>query len=497
MGALTSKPYAFISRSWELKSVESVDVFDSYLSAIRYDYRGSQVLRVLPSININLNAGWITDKTRFYYDAVYHQRIVNPWIRSSFVINFLLSRDKRLDYFYSSSLLFPCSWVFALEVLYYSYSILKSDVGINFLSFLGLNEGLSSIRSCLALNCVAGSNLLSTSFFNIRSSYSFSLKNLDKVDCCVLVKNNIRLELPLLNLKLREMVLSGKTSVYSLGANFNFNYPIKSLGNSVSSLYEILAGRSFFSIQLLSYNAPIFLFGSFNLTDLRNKFLFKNLLNNFKTTKIGVETLFFSVSQVIFSEFALKFANKPFLTKDTNYHLINNDLIEFSNIFIQNSQLVANLSLPNKVITYVGSHGDQNATIADFVLPSAMNVEMNEIFLSLELRNKFSKFVVFPTFLNIRTTKAINCILKQLFNSLNYLPIIFCKNNASYETTKSVVFDEIEVSIPHYTDFLLLNSYNIITNNYLSDAQTRASQNLTLAYNTFNSSYKNFKNEGT
>jgi len=76
VGALTSKPYAFTARSWELRNTESIDVFDSVGSTIKLSTRGSSILRVLPKINDTINEEWITDKVRFSYDALKFQRIV-------------------------------------------------------------------------------------------------------------------------------------------------------------------------------------------------------------------------------------------------------------------------------------------------------------------------------------------------------------------------------------------------------------------------------------
>jgi NADH-quinone oxidoreductase subunit G len=81
IGALTSKPYAFLSRSWELKVYESVDIYDNFGSNIRFDVNNLKILRILPKINKNLNENWITDKVRFCYDGLYKQRINSPLLR--------------------------------------------------------------------------------------------------------------------------------------------------------------------------------------------------------------------------------------------------------------------------------------------------------------------------------------------------------------------------------------------------------------------------------
>ena len=82
VGALTSKPYAFVARPWELKKTDSIDVFDALGSNIRVDSKGDKVLRVLPRINEDINQEWISDKTRFAYDGLNHQRLDRYYIRN-------------------------------------------------------------------------------------------------------------------------------------------------------------------------------------------------------------------------------------------------------------------------------------------------------------------------------------------------------------------------------------------------------------------------------
>ena len=83
VGALTSKPYAFAARSWELTKTESVDVLDAVGSNIRVDVRDKQVMRILPRLNESINQEWIADKTRFAYDGLRKQRLDRPYVRSN------------------------------------------------------------------------------------------------------------------------------------------------------------------------------------------------------------------------------------------------------------------------------------------------------------------------------------------------------------------------------------------------------------------------------
>src|SRR5215216_3529674 len=83
VGALTSKPFAFTARPWELAKTESIDVMDALGSAIRIDTRGREVMRILPRINEAVNEEWISDKTRHVVDGLRTQRLDRPYIREN------------------------------------------------------------------------------------------------------------------------------------------------------------------------------------------------------------------------------------------------------------------------------------------------------------------------------------------------------------------------------------------------------------------------------
>ena len=83
VGALTSKPYAFKARPWELRKTETIDVMDALGSAIRVDARGRDVMRMLPRVNEDVNEEWISDKTRFVVGRPARQRLDRPYVREN------------------------------------------------------------------------------------------------------------------------------------------------------------------------------------------------------------------------------------------------------------------------------------------------------------------------------------------------------------------------------------------------------------------------------
>jgi NADH dehydrogenase/NADH:ubiquinone oxidoreductase subunit G len=487
MGALTSKPYAFGSRPWELKNMESIDIFDSYTSAVRYDYRGVQILRVLPAIDTSINVEWITDRVRFYYDAIRTQRIVIPWVRGALLANFLKQYNVNINYFYDSVFLFNCSWVFALEVLKFNSYFFKNSDSILLRNFFDYTEGLKSVCILKQLSNNSGFGNFKNSLMVNRKLFKFSHFLLEKVNACILVGLNLRYDLPLLNLKLREKVNNNTICVFNLGSLYNFNYNVMSLGNTSYKLYELVNGKHYMLPQLVDFNKIICLTGS----GLSNEFFKISYL--FEAIKKYVSIEFYKVcekpAQLLSNELGIELdCTDNMFTDDIIYNLNNFDDIDFEEDFLNYNSF---LNVPNKLIIYSGSHGDINAELADFVFPASMNTEHNEFYLNLDLKLRLSRLVIAPTFLNMRSIFAINKMLAYV------LPLKFRNvNNKLFNLY-------IDNKIPNFEEVysLMINDFEIVllessTNNaYLSNSVTRASEFLTLAYSTYNSRYSNFRFE--
>jgi NADH dehydrogenase/NADH:ubiquinone oxidoreductase subunit G len=487
MGALTSKPYAFGSRPWELKNMESIDIFDSYISSVRYDYRGVQILRVLPAIDTSTNMEWITDRVRFYYDAIRTQRIVIPWVKGALLANFLKQYNTNINYFYDSAFLFNCSWVFALEVLKFNSYFFKENDSVLLRNFFDCTEGLKSVYVLKQLSSHSGFDNFRTSSLVNRKSFKFSHFLLEKVNACVLIGLNLRYDLPLLNLRLREKVNNNTVCVFNLGSLYNFNYNVVNLGNASSKLYELINGKHFILPQLINFGKIICLVGN----RLNNELLKINYL--FETIKKYVNIEFCKIyekpAQLLSSEFGVELDYiSSMLTSDIIYNLNNFDDIDFDEEFLNCNSF---LGVPNKLIIYSGSHGDINAELADFVFPASMNTEHNEFYLNLDLKLRLSRLIIAPTFLNMRTIFSISKMLMYV------LPLKFRNINNRllnlYIGSKIPDFEEVYSLM--INDFEIVLSESNTSNAYLSNSVTRASEFLTLAYATYNSRYSNFRFE--
>jgi NADH dehydrogenase (ubiquinone) Fe-S protein 1 len=191
VGALTSKPYAFIARPWELKTVDSIDISDAIGSNIRIDYKETEIVRILPRLNEEINEEWISNKTRFMYDGLKHQRLVRPYIKA--INNLMVS-----------------NWVDSLSLI---KIIFESKVFSkkNIVGICGANNDLETLVSFKNfINSLGSENIGFERNLNINNTYSFNYKfNMDTTkiensDFCLLIGINPRYEGSLLNVRLRK-----------------------------------------------------------------------------------------------------------------------------------------------------------------------------------------------------------------------------------------------------------------------------------------------------
>lgn len=233
VGALTSMPYAFTARPWELMSIETIDILDSMASSIRLDVVNNQVVRVLPVLNETLNEEWLTNKARFSYDALSLQRLYYPKLK--IINNFIV-----------------ISWVKALKLFIdYIFDIELKNIEAICGPFLDLETGLLLKYFFNSFGCsnifYQGSslNLINTDF---RFMFLFNSKiiDLEEANFVLLIATNLRLENPLLNMRLRKNYIKRgpELIILSFGLTIDYStYPVLNIGNSFSSLFRFFEGK--------------------------------------------------------------------------------------------------------------------------------------------------------------------------------------------------------------------------------------------------------------
>ena len=212
VGALTSKPYAFTARSWELKKTETIDVLDALGSAIRVDTRGNQVMRVLPRINDDINEEWLGDKSRFSVDGLIRQRLDRPYVR----------KDGKLQ---------PVSWHEALAAV---AAKLKTVPGDRLAAIVGDLADAEAMVALKDLWTALGSPHLDarqdgTKLGGPRVSYLFNstIAGIEAADALLLIGCNPRKEAPVLNARLRKRYLRGGFAVASVGSEDRSYLPLR------------------------------------------------------------------------------------------------------------------------------------------------------------------------------------------------------------------------------------------------------------------------------
>lgn len=253
VGALTSKPFAFTARPWELGKTESVDVMDALGSAIRVDTRGREVMRVMPRVNDSINEEWISDKSRFIWDGLKTQRLDRPYVR----------RNGRLQ---------PATWPEA-------FAEIKTAVSATNGSKIGAIAGdLASVEEMYALKELLTS-LGSTSYdcrqdgtaldpVLGRSSYilNSTIEGIEDADALLLIGCNPRLEAAVMNARIRKRWRRGGFPIGVIGENADLRYDYSYLGAGTDTLSDLVAGKNNFFDALKTAAKPLIIIGQGALT---------------------------------------------------------------------------------------------------------------------------------------------------------------------------------------------------------------------------------------
>ena len=368
VGALTSKPYAFEARPWELTKTETIDVMDAVGSNIRVDTKGWEVKRILPRVNEDINEEWISDKTRYACDGLLNNRIDQPYIRNN-------------------GKLVPATWDEAFQKIKEEFS---KTVRIG-----GLIGELTDLETIYALKnfLVTFSGSASIDFrqkdFYIDpshpSNYLFntSIANLDHADLILLVGANPRLEATMINARIRKNFINNQTEIYSIGDPGDQTYKINYLGDNLNILKDIENDKSIFSEKIKLSKKPIIIIGESVLNTKQGLYVLETSKSILKKNNAlpGLNILHqkaSSVGAIMLQAFSLS----EDVVKNEILYLVGADEIE--------------IDKKNKFIIYQGSHASKNTKIADVVLPGAAYTEKDALYVNLEGRVQAAFKASFP-----------------------------------------------------------------------------------------------------
>jgi NADH-quinone oxidoreductase subunit G len=247
VGALTSKPYAYSARAWELRKTDSIDVLDAVGAAIRIDARGADVMRILPRVNDDVNEEWLGDKSRFAVDGLKRRRLDRPWIRENGKLR-------------------PASWEEAFAAIAARVKTLPGgDIGAiagdlcDAESMLALKDMLAALGS-QNLDCRQDGAALDASR---REFYLFNttIAGIEDADAVLFIGTNPRREAPVLNARIRKRWNAGHFSVGLIGEAADITFPYDHIGDSGAAIKILLDGTHGFAEVLDAAKAPMIVLG--------------------------------------------------------------------------------------------------------------------------------------------------------------------------------------------------------------------------------------------
>ncbi len=385
VGALTSKPYAFNARPWELTKTESIDAMDALGSNIRIDARGGEVQRVLPLINEEINEEWISDKTRFSYDGLRRQRLDRPYVR----------RDGRLR---------PVSWSEAFAAIETAVAATTPDRIAAIAGDLADCEAMIVLRdlfSGLGTASIDGRQDGAKLPAAPRAAYLFNtaIAGIEHADACLLVGTNPRWEAPLVNARLRKRALAGAFPVGLIGRPVDLTYRVEHLGMGGQTLSEIADGRHLFCEHLEAAKRPMIVLGQGPLARPDGAAVLATahaIAERF--AMVGEGWNGFNVLHIAAARVgALDLSLVPGAGgRDVAGILAGAETGEIDFVFLLGADEIDTGRLGQAFVVYQGHHGDTGAMRADVVLPGAAYTEKDATYVNLEGRAQRTARAVFP-----------------------------------------------------------------------------------------------------
>lgn len=352
VGALTSKPFAFKARNWELKGTESIDVTDAVGSNIRIDSRGPEVMRIVPRLNEDINEEWISDKTRFCYDGLKRQRLNDPMIRDA---------DGRFK---------AVSWHDALSIVAEIVHQVKPE------EIVGIAGKLSDAESMMALKDLLnrmgsnnvwceGNGMTPNADLRYRYLMNSSISGLEKADVFLLVGTQPRVEAAMVNARIQKTVRASNAKVGYIGPATDFNYDCEHLGTGPQTLTDIAEDRHPFSSAIKNAKNPAIIVGAglFDRDDKNAVFSAVEAIaksgNVVRSDWNGLNFLLLNAAQAAALDLGLIPESDKCIESAKFVYLMGADDLNVEKV------------PKDAFVVYQGHHGDHGVYRANVILPSA------------------------------------------------------------------------------------------------------------------------------
>ena len=468
VGALTSKPYAFKARPWELRKTETIDVMDAVGSNIRVDVRGREVMRVMPRLNEDVNEEWISDRTRYAYDGLGKQRIDRPYIRDT--------RDNKLK---------EASWDEAFDYIAENLNGLKGE------EIAGLVGDLADVESIVALKDLLN-GLGSTSMDcrtdgskfdpSVRGGYVFNstISGIDEADAILIVGSNPRHEASIINARIRKAVFERRVPVSVIGEAADLSYDYYHAETALKDLRKLAKEYK----GKVKAEKPMMIIGSGVFERADGEAVQHELrqiaedLGCIKEDWNGFNVLQRAASRVgaLDVGFVPQAGGRDFeaILEGAREGTVKAVYMLGADEFDARAHFG-----PKPFVIYQGHHGDHGATRADVVLPGAAYTEKDGIYVNTEGRVQSARRAAFPPGEAKEDWKILRALSETLGATLKYDTQVELRKRINKEFKIIDAVDESPVS--EWGDFgskgkVAAGAFeNPIRNYYLTNAVARAS----------------------
>lgn len=371
VGALTSKPFAFTARPWELNKTETIDVMDALGSAIRVDTRGREVMRVMPRVNEAINEEWISDKSRFIWDGLKTQRLDRPYVR----------KDGRLQ---------PATWGEAFGAIKQAVAATSGNKIGAIAGDLSSVEEMFALKSLLAslgsanVDCRQDGAALDPSLGRASYIFNSTIEGIEQADALLIVGSNPRFEAAVLNARIRKRWRRGGFPIGVIGEAGELRYNYEYLGSGAETLSDLANGSHSFVEKLKSAKNPLIIIGQGALARADGAAVLA------AAAKLAVSVGAVSEEWNGFSVLHTAAARVGGL--DIGFvpgegGVAAADMVASMDVlFLLGADELDLSNKGAKFTVYIGSHGDQGAMNADVILPGAAYTEKSGIWVNTEGR---------------------------------------------------------------------------------------------------------------
>ncbi len=390
VGALTSRPYAFKARPWELAKIETIDVMDALGSNIRLDSRGREVMRILPRVNEAINEEWISDKTRFVWDGLKAQRLDTPYVR----------KNGKLQ---------EANWDTAFKEVAGAVKKAGSKIGAIAGDLAGVEEmfALKELMSALGsgnIDCRPAMSAIDPKLDRAAYIFNPTIAGIEKADAILIIGANPRKEAALVNARIRKAWRASDMPIALIGDKVELTYDYAYLGNDMAALKKLAEGTSKFARQLKSAKNPLIIVGEGALSHakegkqagrdvmalaakiaddcnaIRDDWNGFGVLHNAAARVGGLDIGFVPHDGGVCSADQIALGAKG----------------EIKVMFLLGADEYDMSAFGKAFVIYIGSHGDAGAHRADVILPGAAYSEKSATYVNTEGRVQMSTRAVFP-----------------------------------------------------------------------------------------------------